>query len=122
MPRFLIRWFVTGLAILLTSYLLPGVQVASTGALIMAALVLGLLNAVVRPVLVFLTLPFTLLTLGLFLLVLNALMLWLAVSLVPGFEVVGTSYLLAALLITLFSWVINAAFRTEERSRRRAGT
>jgi putative membrane protein len=118
MPRFLIRWFVTGLAILLTSYLLPGVRIDSTGALIMAALVLGLLNAVVRPVLVFLTLPFTLITLGLFLLVLNALMLWLAVLLVPGFEVVGTSYILAALLITLFSWLINAAFRAEERSRR----
>ncbi len=53
------------------------------------------------------------------LLVLNALMLWLAVSLVPGFEVVETSYVLAALLITLFSWLTNAAFRAEECSRRR---
>ena len=93
--------------------------VASVTKMFTVALVLGLLNAVVRPVLVLLTLPVTLVTLGLFLLVLNALMLWLAVLLVPGFEVVGTSYILAALLITLFSWIINAAFRAEERSRRR---
>jgi putative membrane protein len=118
MPRFLIRWFVTGLAIVLTSYLLPGIYIASTGALIMAALVLGLLNVILRPVLIFLTLPITLLTLGLFLLVLNALMLWLTTLVVPGFQVAGTSYILAALLITLFSWVINSVFRTEERRRR----
>ena len=111
-PGFLLRWFVTGLAILLTGYLVPGVVVTSTGALIMGALVLGLVNTVIRPVLIVLTLPITVLTLGLFLLVLNAFSLWLATLIVPGFEVVGTSYILAALLISLFSWAINAFFRS----------
>lgn len=117
MPRFVIRWIVTGLAIVLTSYLLPGVEFESTLALIMAALVLGLLNAIVRPILIILTLPITLLTLGLFLLAVNAATLWLTDAIVPGFEVVGTSYIWAALLITIFSWLINLFIRKEERER-----
>ena len=117
MPRFLMRWFITGLAIILTSYILPGVVVTSTMALIMGALVLGLVNAVIRPILIILTLPITIVTLGLFLLVVNGISLWLAASLVPGFEIVGTSYILAALLITIFSWLLNTFIRGEERRR-----
>ncbi len=78
MPRFMLKWFVTGLAIIIASHLLPGIRIESTMALIMAALVLGLLNATVRPILFFLTLPITVMTMGLFLLVVNAVMLWLA--------------------------------------------
>ncbi len=118
MSRFLVRWLVTGLAIVLTSYLLPGVNFESPLALIMGALVLGLLNAVVRPVLIVLTLPITVLTLGLFLLIVNAVTLWLTTVIVPGFEVRGASYIWAALLITIFSWFINMFIRKEEHRER----
>ncbi len=115
MPRFMIRWFVTGLAIMLASYLLPGIQIESTTALIMAALVLGLLNTVVRPILIILTLPITLVTLGIFLLAVNAVTLWLAAKIVPGFEIVGASYIWTALLITIISWLLNMFIRKEEQ-------
>ncbi len=114
MPRFLIRWLVTGLAIVLTSYLLPGVIFESSFALVMAALVLGLLNSIVKPVLILLTLPITVMTLGFFLLIVNAVTLWLTAVIVPGFEVHGTSYIWAALLITIFSWLINMFVKKEE--------
>ncbi len=117
MPRFMLKWFVTGLAIILASYLLPGIRIDSTMALIMAALVLGLLNAVVRPILFLLTLPITVMTLGLFLLVVNAITLWLADKIVPGFTVEGTSYVWAALIITICSWLLNLFIRKEERRR-----
>jgi putative membrane protein len=84
-----LRTLITGLGIWLATYLVPGVSAASTGALIWAAIALGLINAFVRPVLVLLTLPFTILTLGLFLLLLNAAMLNLAGWFVEGFDVVG---------------------------------
>ena len=115
MPRFLIRWLITGLAIVLTSYLLPGVIFESSFALVIAALVLGLLNSIVKPVLIVLTLPITVMTLGIFLLFVNAVTLWLTAVIVPGFEVHGTSYIWAALLITIFSWLINMFVKKEER-------
>ena len=84
-----LRTLITGLGIWLATYLVPGVSAASSGALIWAAIALGLINAFVRPALVLLTLPFTILTLGLFLLLLNAAMLNLAGWFVEGFDVVG---------------------------------
>lgn len=117
MSRFAVRWFVTGLAIILASYVLPGIRIESTTALIMAALVLGLLNSVVRPILILLTLPITVATLGIFLLFVNAVTLWLAAKIVPGFDVVGTSFIWAALLITIISWLLNIFIRKEERRR-----
>ncbi len=89
MAGLILRTLIIGLGIWLATYLVPGVSATSTGALIWAAIALGLINAFVRPVLVLLTLPFTILTLGLFLLVLNAGMLNLAGWFVDGFEVVG---------------------------------
>jgi putative membrane protein len=95
---------ITGLGIWLAAYLVPGVSATSTGALIWAAVVLGLINAFVRPVLVLLTLPFTILTLGLFLLILNAGMLNLAGWFVDGFEVVGFwSAVFGAIVVSLVS-------------------
>lgn len=85
----LIRTVIIGLGIWLAAYLVPGVSTTSTGALVWAAIALGLINAFVRPVLVLLTLPFTILTLGLFLLILNAGMLNLAGWFVDGFDVTG---------------------------------
>ena len=104
MLGFVLRTVITGLGIWLTAYLVPGVSAATTGALVWAAIALGLINAFVRPVLVLLTLPFTILTLGLFLLLLNAAMLNLAGWFVDGFEVVGFwSAVFGAIVVSLVS-------------------
>ena len=100
----LLRTLITALGIWLATYLVPGVSATSTSALIWAAVALGLINAFVRPVLVLLTLPFTILTLGLFLLILNAAMLNLASWFVDGFEVVGFwSSVFGAIVVSLVS-------------------
>ncbi|HRL22236.1 phage holin family protein [Alcaligenes sp. SDU_A2] len=85
----LLVWILNAVALLVVAYILPGITVASFGSALIAALVLGLLNTLVKPVLVLLTLPITLVTLGLFLLVLNALMFWWAGSILKGFQVEG---------------------------------
>jgi len=85
----LLVWILNAIALLIVAYVLPGIHVASFGAALIAALVLGLLNTLVKPVLVLLTLPITLVTLGLFLLVLNALVFWFAGSILKGFQVNG---------------------------------
>ncbi len=89
MKRFLIHWLVIALALWVTAYVLPGVHVDSTQALAIAAIVLGLVNALIRPVLTILTLPITILTLGLFYLLVNGLTFLLASKMVPGFYVDG---------------------------------
>lgn len=85
----LLVWILNAIALLIVAYVLPGIHVASFGAALIAALVLGLLNTLVKPVLVLLTLPITVVTLGLFLLVLNALVFWFAGSILKGFQVNG---------------------------------
>ncbi len=100
----IIRTVITGLGIWLATYIVPGVTASSTEALIWAAIALGLINAFVRPVLVILTLPFTVLTLGVFLLILNAGMLNLAGWFVDGFDVVGFwSSVFGAIIVSLVS-------------------
>jgi putative membrane protein len=100
----ILRTLIIALGIWLATYLVPGVDAASTGALIWAAIALGLINAFVRPVLVLLTLPFTILTLGLFLLILNAGMLNLAGWFVDGFDVTGFwSAVFGAIVVSLVS-------------------
>jgi len=89
MRGFLIRAAVVALGLWLASQIVPGVEIRSTGSLIAAALLLGIVNAFVRPILVILTLPITLLTLGLFLLVINGLMIELVSHFLTGFVVVG---------------------------------
>jgi putative membrane protein len=89
-------------------YILPAVQVRDFGAALIAALVLGLLNAIVRPILVVLTLPVTMITLGLFILVINGLMFWLVSRLLDGFQVASFGWaIVAALLFSLISWVVS---------------
>jgi len=105
------RWILNAAALMLVAYLYPGVSVESFAAALIAALVLGLVNAVVRPILVLLTLPVTLLTLGLFLFVINALLFWLVAEVVHGFQVTGFgAALLGSILysvITLItSWLL----------------
>ncbi|PLW69624.1 phage holin family protein [Pseudohalioglobus lutimaris] len=100
----ILRTIITGLGIWLAAYLVPGVNASSTEALIWAAIALGLINAFVRPVLVLLTLPFTILTLGVFLLILNAGMLNLAGWFVDGFDVVGFwSAVFGAIIVSVVS-------------------
>ena len=100
----ILRTLITGLGIWLAAYLVPGVSATSTEALIWAAIALGLINAFVRPVLALLTLPFTILTLGLFLLLLNAAMLNLADWFVDGFRVDGFwSAVFGAIVVSLVS-------------------
>lgn len=101
----IVRWLLNALALALTAWIVPGITVAGAVALIVAALVIGLLNALVKPILVMLTLPITILTLGLFLLVLNALLFWLAAAVVPGFVVSGfLSALLGAIVMAILVW------------------
>lgn len=107
----LARWAVNAAALLLVAYLYPGVSVESFFAALIAALVLGLVNAVIRPILVILTLPATILTLGLFIFVINALLFWLVAEIVQGFTVTGFgAALLGSILysvITLItSWLL----------------
>lgn len=106
---FLIRVLVNGFAIYLVAQIVPGISVSGVLAALGAGLVLGLVNAIVRPVLILLTLPVTLVTLGLFLFVLNAFCLWLTSQLVNGFEVHGLgAALFGTLLISVVSWVLSA--------------
>lgn len=107
MTAFLLQWLITALALAITAWLLPGVHVQSLLALLLAALILGLVNAVVRPLLVALTLPITVLTLGIFYLVVNAAAFALAAWLSPGFTVDGFwSALIGALVLSLVSWLV----------------
>jgi putative membrane protein len=95
----LARWFLLAAALLLVAYLDAGVTIAGFGSALIAAFVLGLFNTLVRPLLVLLTLPVTLLTLGLFLFVINALMFWAAAAVLDGFNVAGFSAALVGSLI-----------------------
>ncbi len=95
----LIHWLLAGLAVMISAYFLPGVHIQSFTVALIAAVVLGLINAVVKPILVFFTLPITVLTLGLFLLVINGLLVLLASRLVPGFRVDGFLWALAFSII-----------------------
>ena len=108
--KLIVRWLLLAAALLLVAHLYAGVQVANFGAAMIAALVLGLLNTLVRPLLVLLTLPVTLLTLGLFLFVINALMFWAAASILDGFNVSGFgAALIGSLIYSLAGVVIDVA-------------
>jgi putative membrane protein len=106
---FILRAILNGATIYLASRLFEGVELRSVEAALVAGLVLGVVNALVRPVLVVLTFPLTLVTLGLFLFVLNAFCLWLTSALVPGFTIHGFwPAFLTALLLSVVSWVLTA--------------
>lgn len=108
--KILVKWLLSAVALLLVANLYGGVQVSSFGAAMIAALVMGLLNAVVRPILVVLTLPLTLVTLGLFLFVINAAMFWSAAAVLDGFQVSGFgAALLGSLIYTVLGLVIESA-------------
>lgn len=110
--KLLIQWFLYAAALLAVAAIYGGVEIHSFGAAMIAALVIGLLNAVVRPVLVVLTLPVTLITLGLFLFVVNALMFWAAASVLDGIHVRGFgAAFLGSLIYSALGLVIDSALR-----------
>ena len=108
--KIIVRWLLLAAALLLVAHLYSGVSVQSFTSALIAAFVLGLLNTLVRPILVLLTLPVTLITLGLFLFVINALMFWAAANLLVGLTVTGfTGALVGSLLYSLCGMVIDVA-------------
>ena len=108
--KLIIQWFISASALLLVAYLYSGVQVDSFGSALIAAFVIGLFNAVLRPVLVILTLPVTIVTVGLFLFVINALMFWSAAGVLDGFYVRGFgAALLGSLLYSAIGLLIESA-------------
>ncbi|OLC06735.1 MAG: hypothetical protein AUH72_08995 [Acidobacteria bacterium 13_1_40CM_4_65_8] len=106
MRGFLVRLLITALGLWVADQLLPGIAITGTGTLIVSALLLGFVNALIRPVIFILTLPLTILTLGLFILIVNGISLGLVAWLVPGFHVAGLwSATLGAIIVSLTSWV-----------------
>lgn len=116
MLRFILQAVVTGLGLWLAAYLVPGVEFLSTGSLIAAAVLLGLVNAIVRPVLVFITFPLTVITFGLFLLVVNAATIGLVAMFLGGFVVEGLWAGVGAAIVTgVVSWIAGSIVPDERR-------
>ena len=108
--KILVRWLLLAAALLLVAYLYPGVAITSFGSAMIAAFVIGVFNTLLRPILVLLTLPVTLLTLGLFLLVINALMFWAASGILDGFAVSGFgAALIGSLIYSVLGLLIESA-------------
>ena len=106
--RLVLVWLVNALALLALPYVFPGVKVDTFGAALIAALALGLINALIRPLLILLTLPVTLLTLGLFIFVINGLLFWWVGSFVDGFHVSGFwSGFFGAIIYSIISWLLS---------------
>ena len=119
MVGFIIRALIAALGLWVATKIVPGVHVASLKSLIFAAVVLGIINAIVRPVLVILTLPVTIVTLGLFLLVINGLMVELMAVFIRGFSVHGLiSAMLVAIVVAIVSWVAHALLGDRRLARR----
>lgn len=115
MTAFLIRWLVTTVAVFAAEKIIPGIHCNSAGALLGASLLLGIVNAFVRPVLLLLSIPFIIVTMGFFILVVNALMLMLVAQIVPSFSVDGFwNAFFGSIVISLVSWILSSFFRTSD--------
>jgi len=107
--KFLLRVLLNAVAVFFAAWFVPGISIAGPGTALLAGAVLGLVNAVIRPILFVLTLPFTLVTLGLFIFIVNAICLALVAWLVPGFTISGFwAALFGALVISFVSWLLSA--------------
>lgn len=106
MAEILLRWVLNAIALLLVAWLVPGFALGGLYSALIGALVLGFVNAVIRPILFVLTLPVTIITLGLFAFVINALMIWFVSTIVKGFEVEG---FVPALLVAMMLWLVSLA-------------
>lgn len=107
----LLPFLITGISLLVADYFIQGIQFTGIAPAVLAALVLGIVNAIIRPVLIFFTLPLTVFTLGLFILVINAVTFTLTAMLVPGFNVFsfGGAFW-GAIITSLVSWLLNSFF------------
>ena len=107
--KLLLVWLINAISLIAVAYLMPSISVSSFAAALIAALVLGLMNTVIRPILVLLTLPVTIVTLGLFIFVINGLLFWFAGSFVQGFVVAGFwAGVFGAVIYSLISWLLSA--------------
>jgi putative membrane protein len=114
MLRFIITWILTAISLLITAHFVPGIKIDTVTDAAIGAIVLGLVNAIVRPILVLLTLPFTILTLGLFLFVVNALSFYLVAYLTPGFHIASFwAALLGSIVLSIVSSLLGIVFRQE---------
>ncbi len=112
--HFLLKWLISALAIILTAYLLPGITVAGFWTAIWLAALLAIINVILRPILIILTLPINIITLGLFTFVINALLILLASSIIKGFEVSGFWYaMLFSIVLSIISYILNSLFKTK---------
>ncbi len=110
--KLILRWVINAGTLIAIAYYIPGISVQSFYSALIAALILGLINALIRPVILLLTLPVNILTLGLFTFVINALMFWLASTIVKGFYVAGFwPAFWGALIMTLVSWVVGSLLK-----------
>lgn len=114
MPRFLLTWLITAISLIITAYLIPGITLASFSVAAIAAIVLGLINALIRPLLILFTLPLTILTLGLFLFIINAISFNLVAYFTPGFNIANFwDAILGSIVLSLISGVLSKAFASE---------
>ena len=105
----IVRWLTLTVAIVATSYVLEGIQIAGFGAALAAAALLGILNAFFRPIAILLTLPINILSLGLFTFIINALMIKMVSGVIPGFDVIGFwTAIFGALIVSIISWLLNS--------------
>ena len=117
--NWIIRLLLNALAVVLAAYLLPGVDVDDYGTALLVALILAIVNVIVKPILVVLTIPITIMTLGLFLLVINALLILFVDNLISGFEVRGFWWaLLFSVILSVFNSLFNDLAGREKRERR----
>jgi putative membrane protein len=108
---FILKLLLSAVAVYIADYLIDGVSISSLTTTLIVAIVLGLLNAIVKPILVILTIPVTILTLGLFLLVINVIIVYIAAALIPGFAVAGfISALLFSIVVSLVTWLLDTIF------------
>jgi putative membrane protein len=120
MRTILIKWIIMTAAILIAAYIIDGIRISGFLPAFFAAAALGVLNAVFRPILLILTLPINILTLGLFTFLINALMLKMASGIIPGFDVIGFwPAVFGSLLISLVSWALNTIIRDAGSGNRR---
>lgn len=116
MLKLLVVWLINAVALLAVAYVMPGIAVASFATALVAALILGLVNAVIRPVLVLLTLPVTIITLGLFIFVINGLLFWFVGSFIQGFVVSGFwAGVFGAIVYSLISWALSSLVFEEKK-------
>jgi putative membrane protein len=114
--HFLIRLLINGIVFYLIALYVPGIHANSFAAAVLAAFIFGIVNAIIRPLVLLLTLPFTILTLGLFVIIVNALMFWLATWIAPGFTVHGfRAALIGGIIMTIVGLITTHVFKEERR-------